>query len=123
MKCKPRTIFVLLLATKAQAVESAPIIIYFGYTTQIHCQGKLYLSSVGNPRLVNYEVFPKELGCGALIQPLAESGQTDVVLKSSIGDYHRILEIRKVTQPPQASQLEIYLKPETEPSSSVRTNS
>src|SRR5690348_12510583 len=74
------------------ASDYAPITIYFGYVTQVHCKGRLFLSSVGNIKLVRREAFPKEMGCGVLIQPEEESGRTDLLLKTSIGDFHRIIE-------------------------------
>ena len=82
--------------------------IYLGYISQIHCKGRLILSSVGNPKLVNLSAIPKELGCGVLIEAQVESGTTDILLKTSTGDIHRILEILKSKNQLTASQLEIY---------------
>jgi hypothetical protein len=99
----------LSLRSSTIYAESTSIIpIYFGYLSQIHCSGKLYVSAVGNLRLVNREAFPKELGCGVLIQPLGESGRTDLLLKTSLGDFHRILEIRKAEGLLSPDRLEVW---------------
>jgi hypothetical protein len=92
------------------ATETAPISIYSGYVTQIHCQGKLYLSSVGNEKLTTLQAIPKELGCGVILTPEGESGRTDLLLKTSTGDHHILIEIKKAPLMVSSESLEIWLK-------------
>ena len=102
----------LFLGQVTLAADPPPIVIYYGYITQIHCKGTLYTSSVGSDELINLEPIPKNLGCGVLLQPEKDSGFTDVLLKTNTGDMHRIIEIKKSSRPVTPSQLEIWLSPD-----------
>ncbi|MBI2712583.1 MAG: hypothetical protein HYX41_07010 [Bdellovibrio sp.] len=56
-------IFFSLKISVAQA-EISVFSVYVGYLTQVHCQGRLFVSSVGDPNLVQWEAFPKECTLG-----------------------------------------------------------
>jgi hypothetical protein len=101
-------LFVLLMSHFAAASESQAVALYSGYLTQVHCQGRLLISSVGNPALVRKEAYSKEVGCGVLLSPQAAQGRTDLLLKTSTGDQHLILEVH--SDRPQAAALEIWLR-------------
>src|SRR3989338_6134427 len=77
-----------------QAAETESFSVYLGYLTQVHCTGRLYVSSVGNPNLIQWEAFPKELGCGVVLKPKGLLGATDLLLKTSTGDYHFLVEVK-----------------------------
>ena len=111
------TLFSALLIGAAQAAladQRNPIIVYSGYITQVHCKGKLLLSSVGDSKLITRQAFPKELRCGVLIQAEALTGKSDLLLKTTVGDFHRILEIRKTEAPITPAQLEVFLEPDSQ---------
>ncbi len=87
--------------------EKGRVIIYLGYLTQIHCRGRLYLSSMGNSELIQWEAFPKEMGCGVVLKPKGLLGSTDLLLKTSTGDFHLLIEVQKPAIHIQPQTLEI----------------
>jgi hypothetical protein len=96
-------IWTLLLIVSAWASE--PIVLKPGFVRKLHCEGRLYLSSVGNPALVELQPLPRELGCGVIVRPLAGSGETDLILETSTGTISRVIEIRVSAQPVLESDL------------------
>ena len=84
--------------------------VYLGYLTQIHCRGRLFLSSVGNSKLLHLEAIPKEIGCGVVLQSKGQTGTTDLLLKTSTGDFHFILEIKNPPLNLRPEQLEVEIE-------------
>jgi hypothetical protein len=108
-KSIPLVLLSLFTSSLVQAGNREIITVYNGYKTQIHCRGTLYISAIGNDNLVKKEAFPEKMReCGIILSPLQASGRTDLLLKTSAGDFHPILEIRNAQQP-KASDLEVYL--------------
>jgi hypothetical protein len=99
----------LFSSTDANANDEV-VQLYPGFVTQIHCKGKLLLSAVGNPKLVQREAFPKELGCGVVLLTQAHEGRTDLLLKSSSGDFHLILQINSNPAGVRPKDLEYYVE-------------
>ena len=77
-----------------------------GYNQRIECQGRLFVSSVGNDSLVRLEALPKEVGCGVILKPLLKSGRTNLILETSSGSSNAILVIEPSAQNPLPSQLQ-----------------
>jgi len=94
------------------------ITLYPGYLTRVRCEGRLLISAVGNEELVRLEALPKELGCGALLKPRAQSGQTNFFLETSTGTIARRVEISPHL-PTASEPFEILLKG-SEPMQRVR---
>ena len=67
-----------------------------GFVQKISCEGRLYLSAVGNDTLVQLEPLPKELGCAVILKPLASRGRTNLILETSAGNITRAIEISSV---------------------------
>ena len=70
------------------------ILLTFGYVKKIPCEGRLYISVIGNSKLVQLEALPKELGCGVVLKPLATSGRTNLILETSTGTIEEEIIIR-----------------------------
>lgn len=99
----------LFFSLKLSGSETETLNLYVGYLTQVHCKGRLFLSSVGDPNLVRWEAFPKELGCGVVLKPKGAYGSTDLLLKTSTGDSHFILNIQKSPISVRPDQLEFQV--------------
>jgi hypothetical protein len=85
------------------------IVLYPGFVTKIQCEGRLLVSAIGNDSLVQLEALPKELGCGAILKPLARSpGKTNLLLETSTGTIDQEIEIRVGT--PNASDRVLRLR-------------
>ena len=84
------TLFFLL----SPALAAEPLVLKPGFVRKLHCEGKLYLSSIGNPNLVELQALPKEIGCGVFGSTLASTGETDLILETSVGTISRVIEIR-----------------------------
>ena len=102
-----QTLLIFSLNISVWATEISGFSVYAGYLTQVHCRGRLFVSSVGDPNLIQWEAFPKELGCGVVLKPKGPLGTTDLLLKTSTGDYHFIFDIRKPPSPLKPELLEI----------------
>jgi hypothetical protein len=103
-------VFLGLVAMPALAAPAGPIRLYPGYLTRVRCEGRLYLSGVGNDAVVRLEALPKELGCGVYLKPLVGSGRTNLSLETSTGTIDRILVIEARATPPAESELRHLLK-------------
>jgi len=93
------------------SAETMKLTLFSGYLAQVHCRGRLFLSSVGDSRIVQWEAFPKELGCGVVLKPKGMLGSTDLLLKTSTGDVHLIVEVRKPLIEVQPRSLEFEVGP------------
>jgi hypothetical protein len=107
------SVVILLSSLKISVclAETLKLSLFSGYLTQVHCRGRLFLSSVGDPRLVQWEAFPKEMGCGVVLKPKGLLGVTDLLLKTSTGDVHLIIEVKKPPADVQPRILEFEVKP------------
>lgn len=56
-----------------------------GFVTKLACEGRLFVSAVGNDRLVSLEALPKELGCAVMLKPIGGVGETNLILETSSG--------------------------------------
>ncbi len=106
-----QSLLVLGLKVSVAQAEIPTFSLYAGYLTQVHCRGRLFVSSVGDPHLLQLEAFPKELGCGVVLKPKGPLGATDLLLKTSTGDYHFIVDIQKAPLGLKSTQLEIHFEP------------
>ena len=98
-----------ILAVRAEAQENN-LRLYPGYLTKIRCEGRLLVSAVGNDSLVRLEPLPKDLGCAVVVKPLAQKGQTNLLIETSTGTIERIIEITPASILPTSGQLEYRLK-------------
>lgn len=105
-----QTLIFFSLKISAAESEISAFSVYAGYNTQVHCQGRLFVSSVGDPNLVRWEAFPNGLGCGVVLKPNGIPGNTDLLLKTSTGDYHLIIEVKKAPSGLKPKDLEIYFQ-------------
>lgn len=101
--------FACVWGPQAFAENGDVILLYSGYLTRIRCEGRLLISAIGNEELVRLEALPKELGCGALLKPRAQSGQTNLVLEMSTGTLTRRVEISPHS-PSANEKFEVLLK-------------
>lgn len=67
----------------------------FGFVQKVPCKGRLYTSAVGNENLVRLEALPKELGCAVILKPISSTGQTNLILETSVGTVEKLLSISK----------------------------
>ena len=68
--------------------------VYPGFVTKVQCEGKLFVSAVGNDLLVQLEALPKELGCGVILKPTGRAtGKTNLLLETSTGTIDQELEV------------------------------
>jgi|GEM_PF-1463873 len=93
----------LSFSVNASAAEN--VILPFGFVTKLTCKGRLLISAIGDERLFDLSALPKEIGCGVLLRPRANSGRTNLILETSGGTIHRLLTISK-----QAGKTEIELE-------------
>lgn len=93
----------LSFSVKASAAENVNL--PFGYVTKLTCKGRLLISAIGDERLLDLSALPKEIGCGVLLRPRANSGRTNLILETSGGTIHRLLTISK-----QSGKTEIELE-------------
>ena len=64
-----------------------------GFVKKLSCEGRLFVSAVGNDRLVHLEALPKELGCAVILKPTGKNGTTNIVLETSSGSIERVITI------------------------------
>jgi hypothetical protein len=64
-----------------------------GFVHKISCNGKLYVSAVGNDGLVRLEALPKELGCAVILKPTGLIGTTNLIMETSTGTIEKMVEI------------------------------
>ena len=64
-----------------------------GYVTKVACEGRLYISAIGNESLVGIEALPKELGCAVMLKPMGRSGMTNLILETSLGTVLRDVRV------------------------------
>lgn len=85
----------LLLSTLLAFADSAPqaIVLTPGFVTKVRCEGRLLLSSIGEPTLVQLEALPQSIGCGVILKPLTKSGRTNLILETSTGSIQVFVEI------------------------------
>ena len=86
------------------------IVIFNGFVSKIHCEGKLLISAVGDPKILFLEALPPQIGCGVLIKPLVQSGRTNLVLETTSGSVSAIIEISPPKSKISTSQLEFKLR-------------
>ena len=99
------------LSNQGQAAPVAPPLrLHPGYVYKLICSGKLLVSAVGNENLVRLEAIPREIGCGALLKPVAPSGATNLILETSTGTVARAIEVVPSSTRPDARDLEITLQ-------------
>jgi hypothetical protein len=93
----------ILFASVARAAEVIPL--YPGFLTRDRCHGRLKLSAVGDESLVERQALPATSECGVILRPLGKTGRTDLLLETTTGSVHRILEIQS-SGPTSAGALE-----------------
>ncbi len=109
-----RVVLALLLLMGTPGYGAPPVKIYPGFVSKLRCEGRLYVSAIGNDRLVQLDALPKEMGCAVLLKTLAGEGQTNLVLETSTGTILRIVEIVPSVIP-SSGLLEIQLRAEGSP--------
>jgi hypothetical protein len=67
--------------------------LYPGFVTKVECEGRLYLSSVGNEKIVDRQEIPTQFGCGLMLKPKARGGKTNLKIETSTGSIERLLVI------------------------------
>jgi hypothetical protein len=102
--------FAFMFVSGACYADVQVLRLYPGYVTRIQCQGRLLMSAVGNDALLRLEALPKELGCGAILKPVASVGRTNLILESSTGTIQRVLEIAPTKVPPGESDLHFEVR-------------
>src|SRR5262249_44365024 len=91
------------------AVMAGVIHLYPGYVTKVACEGRLFVSAVGNDQQGILSALPKEIGCGVLLKPVGGSGRTNLLLETSTGAVSRVLDISASKPPPHTSDLTYHL--------------
>ena len=86
-------LFILLFIQSIAAFAVEPIRLTPGYIYKLHCHGRLYVSAVGDDRLLRIEALPKEIGCGAVVKSSLTKGSTNLILETSTGTVFRQVEI------------------------------
>jgi hypothetical protein len=80
--------FALIILAGALATTSVyakePLRLRLGFVKKLECRGKLYLSSIGDSKVVELEALPPTLGCAAVLKPKA-AGSTNLILETSSG--------------------------------------
>ena len=84
----------------ALSAPSPVLKLWPGYVYRLRCEGRLLVSAVGNEALLQLEALPKELGCGAILKPLAPSGRSNILLETSTGSIARSVEIARTGSEP-----------------------
>ena len=107
---KPVLLFILMASQAFAQEEGSSLKLYPGYLTRIECEGKLWVSAVGNDQMVSLEAFPKELGCGVLLKPRASAGQTNLILETSSGTIEQLIEVDSSKRQPRTGDLTYRLK-------------
>lgn len=82
---------ILLVGVGVHAEETLKL--KAGFVHKLSCEGRLFVSSIGNDNLVRLEALPKELGCAVILKPIASSGRTNLILETSTGTIERLIEI------------------------------
>ena len=77
----------------AHASTDEVIHLKVGFVQKVTCKGRLYISAVGDDRLVRLEALPKELGCGVVLKPVGKVGVTNLVLETSTGTEFKNIQI------------------------------
>ncbi len=102
----------LFISSSVSAEEVLKL--YPGFITKVRCEGRLFVSAIGNDALVRLESLPKELGCGVLLKPLSGSARTNLILETSTGTVRRVIAIAPSSESPRASDLEYRAKGDLE---------
>lgn len=78
---------ILFAQSEALAASSAVEVLKLkvGFVKKLTCEGRLFVSAVGNDRLVHLEALPKELGCAVILKPIGGVGETNLILETSTG--------------------------------------
>ena len=87
-----KSIFLLTLAVHSYAQDTT-IKLRPGYVYKFNCTGKLVLSAVGNEQLVERASLPPDSGCGLIVKPLTQQGDTNLWIETSTGSFEVKLEI------------------------------
>lgn len=103
-----KAILMAFLTQVSLAAIQDPILLYEGYITKVRCEGKLLISAVGAPKLLELEALPAQVGCGVLLKPLARAGRTNLALETTTGSVSVIVEI--ATAPPRMTSAHLDLK-------------
>jgi hypothetical protein len=85
----------LILMMVLSGAQSAEELIHLkaGFVHKVSCEGKPFISVVGNDAIVRLEALPEELGCGVILKPLVSSGKTNLVLETSVGTIQKNIQI------------------------------
>ncbi len=82
-------ILMMVLVSNTFAASSEVIHLKAGFVHKLSCEGKLFISAIGNDAIVRLEALPKELGCGVILKPIVASGRTNLILETSTGSTER----------------------------------
>ena len=77
----------------AHASTDEVIHLRVGFVQKVTCKGRLYISAVGDDRLVRLEALPKELGCGVVLKPIGMVGMTNLILETSSGTMEKRIDV------------------------------
>lgn len=105
-----KVLFVVGVLKSLPAISAERLRLESGYVYRIQCQGRLLVSAVGDDRLVRLEALPKEMGCAAILKPLQNSGQTNLILETSAGTILQLVELAPSSKSSRPN-LEINLSP------------
>jgi len=69
------------------------IFLSYGFLKKIECKGKLYISALGNEKIITREALPSSLGCGLVLIP-QNIGKTNLILETSTGTQEYLIEVK-----------------------------
>ena len=92
-----KIIVFLIMIVLSQTARSSDDVLHLkvGFIQKISCNGRLYVSAVGNDSLVRLEALPKELGCAVILKPTGIIGTTNLILETSTGTVMKRLEVSR----------------------------
>ena len=76
---------ILILYAKVVCADPQTIRLKTGYVSKVSCEGRLFVSAIGNESLVRMEALPKELGCAVILKPIGNVDTTNLILETSVG--------------------------------------
>ena len=110
-----RMSFVIFLwVSISQCFADEVVKLYPGFITKVRCEGKLYVSAIGNDTAVHLEALPKELGCGVLLKPISGNTRTNLILETSTGTVRRLVIVVSTSEIPRSTELEYRAKGDLE---------
>ena len=86
-----KELFLLILSFNSLAQDTIKLNPNLAY--KVICKGKLLISAAGNDKIIEREALPSDSGCGIILRPLTNQGETNLWVETSTGSYELKIEI------------------------------